>query len=98
VILAWNSYEVAGCDIVVLVDADMRVMRFEAFHVQNLEVVKVITKAVVALRVNRQGDTAVAITSDGKVVFLPLPPFVLRQDSDIEMLDQHVSHLVNYSR
>jgi hypothetical protein len=73
VILAWTCYTVSGCDIVVLIDVDFRIMRYEAFHAEQLEQIKIIKKAILTLKVNRQKDVLVLIASDGRAVFLPLP-------------------------
>jgi hypothetical protein len=78
VILAWTAYTVGGSDAVLLVDGELQVMRFEAFRPDQLEVLKRTKKVVVALRVNRHKDTVILITSDGKVVFMPLPPLVFK--------------------
>jgi hypothetical protein len=75
VVVAWTSYSVAGIDAIVLVDQEMRIMRFEAFWPENIQTIGPTEKAVVAMTVNRFTEMLVMITSDGKAVFRPLPFF-----------------------
>jgi len=73
IVLSWASYTVGGADVVLMLDAEMALMAFEAFRAHKLTPVTRLRRAVVAMTTSRQAGAAVLVTADGKVILLPLP-------------------------
>jgi hypothetical protein len=71
-VLNWVSYTAEGVDHVILLDAGMALLRFEAFYCNKIKKMSKMKKVILAMKVNRQKDTLLLITADGKAVLFPI--------------------------
>jgi hypothetical protein len=72
-VLNWVSYTAEGVDHVILLDTEMMLLRFEAFYCDKIKKMSKMKKEILAMRVNRQKDTLLLITADGKAMLFPIP-------------------------
>ena len=69
----WVALTVKGVDFVIIIDGDNNLMFCEAFHLNSMKQINRLKKTIIAMKPSHQKDTLVMVSSDSKVIMLPLP-------------------------
>jgi len=72
-LLEWTSYVSRSIDLVVALDADMKLIMFEALCPTTMEAITKMKEKVMTMKVDPTNDVLVLVTVSGKAMALPLP-------------------------
>jgi hypothetical protein len=73
VVVDWTSYQTANADMVVVLDARMKLSMFEAFRPQKIEKLTKLSEAIVAMSADGVKGVLALLTAGGRLMLLPLP-------------------------
>lgn len=72
VILHWITHWEQGCDYLILIDSEQRLMWCEAFYLNTMKEINKLKRPVAVMKTSQQRDTLIMITTDSKLILLPL--------------------------
>ena len=71
-VLHWITHWDKGCEFLILIDDQSRLMSCEAFFLNTLKEINKLKKSIAVMKASTQRDTIILITTDSKLILLPL--------------------------